>query len=84
MYCVHVYRGVFLHTPLTLHMNPPEHEGDEFSVRLTVGLVSSKVNTNENTKSANCVEYKAAIYVLYVSLHRVHSFKLTRPSLSRA
>lgn len=42
------------------------------------------VKTNEKTKSANCVECKAAIYALYVSLHHVHSFKLTRPSLSRA
>lgn len=65
----------------------PEHEGEQNMSyeRVTIGLVSSSVKTNKKkTKSANCVECKAAIYVLYVSLHHVHSFKLTRPSLSRA
>lgn len=60
-----------------------------YALHMTAGLVFSnmrakKKEEKKKTKSAKCVECKAAIYVLYVSLHRVHSFKLTRPSLSRA
>lgn len=44
---------------------------------------SQKQNKKEIAESANRVVCKAAEYVSYVSLRHVHSFKLTRPSLSR-
>lgn len=48
---------------MTLEIDEGEHDRAVSRVSSTLGRVSLTVNTDRNTKSANCVEHKAAVYV---------------------